>query len=195
MVHSSPHWPRRALRKPTCDFCALETVFSPSVHSVVKLRAVGRKFSKTNVECHGPPNDAPSCHNLEKHSAYTFAVRPESPGGRATSPRGAESYFHAFGAVFSLTARSAVRLQGSYRRALRGQCAELCTTQRPGNMSKPGEALGIHICSPLGESWPLRSVLRAAKTNFRALAAVFARSVHTLAGHVSTQPAALRDQC
>ena len=75
--------------------------------------------------------------------------------------------------------------------------SSLCNYPDPGAttfgilpMSKPGEALGIHICSSLGEYVSLRNVLRAAKTNFRALAAVFSRSVH-----VNTQPAALRDQC
>ena len=62
-------------------------------------------------------------------------------------------------------------------------------------MSKPVETLAIHICSPLGESWSLRSILRVAKTIFRPLAAVFSYSVHTQAGHVSVQQAALRDQC
>ena len=41
--------------------------------------------SEANVQSCAPPNDPATCHNLEKHSAYTFVVLSESPGRCAAS--------------------------------------------------------------------------------------------------------------
>ena len=87
-------------------------MFSLSVQTAVRQWAVWRQLSEANVERYPPPHDAPSCLNLEKHSAYSFAVQSESPGGRTTSPRGAERNFRAFVTVFSLNVQSVVKTVG-----------------------------------------------------------------------------------